>query len=217
MIITIEEIKNVFNEYNAKAFDNELPMPRFELMSTKSLLGQLKRNRVLGEMCYTIRISTYYDRAFEGFRNTIVHEMLHYYIRFKGIKDTSSHGRIWKTRAAELNRNFPELQIQRCSDVQGDISDVIKEKKSENGNKYEYVALCIFEDKMPYACVIPSNKLFKFYTELKCWKKILDVKIIYAPWSETYKLKHIKTRCSIRRIEKCNYNRLMEYKEVKIY
>ena len=217
MIITIDEIKSVFDEYNKKAFNNELPLPMFELMETKSLLGQFRTRRIMGEKVYIIRISKYFDRAFEGYRNTIVHEMLHYYIRFKGIKDSSSHGYQWKKYAAQLNNKFPELKIQRCSDVQGGISNEVAEKKFRNKiGKFEYVAIGRFANGKMYACVLPKTKLSTFYYGLKDWTKVLSVKVVSAPWSETFDLTHLKTRISVRFITEETYNRLNKYKEIKL-
>ena len=86
MIITRELSIQLFNEWNKKAFDNKLPIPSFEIMSTKSILGQFRWRKIgRDEIGYTIRMSNYFDRPYKDFVDTMVHEMLHYYIRYNNI------------------------------------------------------------------------------------------------------------------------------------
>ena len=140
MTITLKEVKEQFDIWNKKAFNGELPTPAFELMQTKSLLGQFCPRKVMGVPTYKIRISVYYDRPLQSYIDTIVHEMLHFYIKFKGIKDTSSHGREWKRMAAELSRKF-NLTITRTNPAGGGVSEAVIEKKKNS--KCEYVTNCI--------------------------------------------------------------------------
>lgn len=210
MSITIPQIKDLFNEWNEKAFNNELPVPSFELMQTKRMLGQFKWRRLgYTSMGYTIRISTFYDRPIASYIDTIVHEMLHYYIKYKGIKDTSSHGRKWKEMAAELSRKF-NLTITRTNPVGGGISNAVLEKMAEKKvAKYEYVFVC----KMKYgrygAAVAPSKNINKLKPRFSNWKAVEDYKVVKAPWNQTYKLRHLRTACGIGYITKEQYNELL--------
>ena len=99
MIITLAEIERQFDKWNDTIFGGELPRPTFELIQTKRHLGQFHWRKIgTDKMGYSIRISVFYDRPLEAYVDTIVHEMLHFYIKYNGIKDTSSHGRIWKAK-----------------------------------------------------------------------------------------------------------------------
>ena len=212
MIITLEEIKKQFDYWNAKAFNGELPTPQFELMQTKRMLGQFCPRKIMGVETYKIRISVFYDRPLESYIDTIVHEMLHFYIRYKGIKDTSSHGRIWKMEAAKLSRKFG-LTITRTNPAGGGATEAVKAK---NGGKTEYVFLCKMKDGHYGAAVIPPMKLDTFAKRYNRWKAVSDLKCVLLPWNESYRLRHIRTCAGVNYITKDRYQELMLFKNVKL-
>lgn len=207
MIITIKEIKEQFDIWNKKAFNNELPTPQFELMQTRRMLGQFCPRKVMGKDTYKIRISVFYDRPFESYIDTIVHEMLHYYIKYKGIKDTSSHGRVWKRMAANLSYKFG-LTITRTNPAGGGATDAVKEKK--NG-KTEYVIVCKLNNGRYGAAVLPPAKVSYFKSQFEHWRMVITFKVIKAPWNETYRLRHLKTRAGVNYITKEDYDKFFQY------
>jgi len=210
MIITISEIENQFNIWNKKVFNNELPVPHFELMQTKRLLGQFCPRKVLGEYTYKIRISTFYDRPLSAYIDTIVHEMLHYWIKYKGIKDTSSHGREWKRLAAKISREH-NLTITRTNPAGGGVSQNVLDKKNEKNIKQEYVFLCKMRNGRYGAGVCPVTKIHVLYPRFKDWRAVESFNVIRAPWAETYHLRHLRTVCGVCYIPKKIYDELLTY------
>lgn len=218
MTITIKQINELFNEWNKKAFNNELPIPSFELMQTKRTLGQFRWRKIgIDKIGYTIRISTFYDRPLESYIDTIVHEMLHFYIRYKGIKDTSSHGRIWKRMAGELSDKF-NLTITRTNPAGGGACEAVIEKRaSKKVAKYEYVFLCKMRDGIHYgAAVAPSSNIYKLVPRFKNWKAVVTFKVVKAPWNETYALRHLRTACGVGYVDKKIFDDLWQYNGIKI-
>lgn len=61
---------------------------------------------------YTIRISNYYDASEKQFKSTLLHEMIHYYIAVKKIKDTSSHGVVFRRMMKALNTHGWDIGIK---------------------------------------------------------------------------------------------------------
>lgn len=99
MTLTIDFIANSFKQFNDEYFNGELNTPVFEIMSTKNLLGQC-----CWKPTFRIRISNYYRRSEKEYQNTILHEMIHLFIRQKGIKDTRTHhGRVFYKYADFIN------------------------------------------------------------------------------------------------------------------
>ena len=217
MIITISEVKEQFDKWNGTIFNNELPTPSFELMHTKRLLGQFRWRRIGSDkLGYTIRISTFYDRPFALYVDTIVHEMLHYYIKYKGIKDTSSHGREWKSMAAKISRKYG-LTITRTSPTGGGVSEHVLEKAAEkNVAKFEYAIVCKMNDGHFGASVVPSNKLYYVAPHLRDWNAVKEFKIVKAPWNLTYALRHLRKAVGVRYITKDQYNELIRCKEINL-
>lgn len=106
--ITIEWLENEFNKFNKLYFNGELPLPHFVIFHPKTTLGQFQpcmRLTPFGNPIGApiIRISNYFIRPIKEIQTTLIHEMIHYFIHFKGIEDTSSHGKKWKELAAQIN------------------------------------------------------------------------------------------------------------------
>jgi hypothetical protein len=139
--------------------------------------------------------------------------MLHYYIKFKGIRDTSSHGRIWKAKAAEISRRF-NLNISRTNPAGGGASKAVLEKKaSKNVAKYEYAIVCKMRDGYHYGVgVAPLCKLDKLVPGFRNWRAVKEFKVVKAPWSETYHLRHLRSRVGVNYIPKAEYDALLKNK-----
>lgn len=106
MVLTLDFIAQSFHKFNKEYFDGKLETPRFEITNVKSYLGQyhwkyapdgsLKDN--------IIHISKMFDRSETDYQNTIIHEMIHQYIRQNHIKDTRRHhGRVFNSIADRIN------------------------------------------------------------------------------------------------------------------
>lgn len=60
---------------------------------------------------FTLSISNYYDQTEYQFRNVLLHEMIHLSIAASGIKDTSSHGVVFRGMMARLNREGWNISV----------------------------------------------------------------------------------------------------------
>ena len=184
MEINRNKIEEIFNVWNKKAFNNELPTPYFEVMTTKSLLGQYTQKNIRGEKYHIIRVSNFYNRSEQEYTNTVVHEMLHFYIDFKGIKDTSSHGKIWKKMAQDLNKRFRTLQIERCGQLQGGINENVLEQKRIA--KSQYVAIGKTISGKYVGGIIPKNKVNAIFDRWKKWNIIKEAHLVYAEKNDAF-------------------------------
>lgn len=116
MELTVEFIRESFHKYNKKYFKSELIEPNFSIINTKTILGRFKcKKSAYSKNVYIIEISKYYLRNEKQYDNTIIHEMIHQYIKQKGIKDSSSHGYYFKSIANVINRDGWE--IYRCNSM----------------------------------------------------------------------------------------------------
>lgn len=87
-----------FDRFNTEYFHGELPRPAIELSRSRTRVGTMscKRSRMLGRVRlsdFKIRVSTFYQLSERECMEVLLHEMIHYYIAYKGMRDTSSHGR----------------------------------------------------------------------------------------------------------------------------
>lgn len=110
MELTAAYLREKFRAFNAAYFGGELPEPRLVVSNARTQLGLFscvrRRKWLLGKASatgFTIKVSEYYDLPEEEYLNVLLHEMIHYYIAYKGIGDTAPHGVHFRRLMAALN------------------------------------------------------------------------------------------------------------------
>lgn len=101
-----------FNYLNKVIFDNELTIIPLKWNNHKKTRGVFKyyTSRVRGNILVHydkepwIEISKFYNFSLDKIRNTLAHEMLHYWFWFKRIKEKDAHGPIFYSKMLELNK-----------------------------------------------------------------------------------------------------------------
>lgn len=110
MIPTIEYIQHHFDEYNARFFGGALPPIRIKLSNARTFLGKVTftrhRSWLFGPTRnenFVLRINARIDLPEELVQDTILHEMIHYYIAVNQLRDTSTHGRLFRGEMKRIN------------------------------------------------------------------------------------------------------------------
>ena len=110
MTPTVEYLEERFDTFNRMCFDGALPRIPIKLSRARTFVGRLIyrpvrdwRGRVVRREDFILRISTYFDLPEAEIEDTLIHEMIHYWIAWKGIKDTSSHGKEFRRIMMEIN------------------------------------------------------------------------------------------------------------------
>jgi hypothetical protein len=112
MKATIEYVKLKFAEFNELCFEGKLKMLPFKLSVARSSLGQIrfgKEQNPDGTWHYfgfQFVISNKLDLPEREIEDTILHEMIHYYILSNQMQDTSPHGDIFIRIMKDLNVRF---------------------------------------------------------------------------------------------------------------
>jgi hypothetical protein len=116
-----------------------LPTPIFEAVGRFDLLGKFewhnngkKDKKPIRNQ--TIKMSSYYDYPESDFVNTMVHEMIHYYLAWNRIKDNKPHGKQFMKMASELNKKYRlDVTVKKDASSYGLTEDApksVKRKKS---------------------------------------------------------------------------------------
>jgi len=112
MRATIDYIKRKFDEYNELCFEGKLkPLP-FKLSNAKSFLGAVFYQREKNPdgtwhyYGFVFKISTVMDLPENVVEDTILHEMIHYYIMSNQMQDTGPHGKLFIAKMREINVKF---------------------------------------------------------------------------------------------------------------
>ena len=93
-------------------FGGALPLPVIRVSKAKTYLGAVtyKRKRTwYGKVVisdFKLCISARYELSESLLEDTIIHEMIHYYILYNGLKDTSPHGKLFRQMMKAINEKF---------------------------------------------------------------------------------------------------------------
>ncbi len=118
MTPTVEYIQARFEEYNARYFDGTLPTLPIKLSNARTFLGKLcykkRRAWLFGPYNYSdfvLRINTRMDMSEELLQDTILHEMIHYYIAVQHLRDTRTHGQLFRQHMKRINADGHHITI----------------------------------------------------------------------------------------------------------
>jgi hypothetical protein len=156
MKATIPYVEKKFEEFNQLMFDGKLPKLPIELSDAKTFLGLCvykKRRTILGRTeCYDfkLRISTRIDLVEAEVEDIIIHEMIHYYIGYNNLKDSSAHGRVFRHIMNTINEKFG-----RHIKISHKLTREEKEQLYDTKRRWRVVAYVTFNDGRTGIKVLP--------------------------------------------------------------
>ena len=154
---TIDYIQSRFDEYNSLYFGGLLPALPIRLSHANGFLGKVtfvrKRQGLFGgykNTDFVLRINARIDLPEEVVEDTILHEMIHYYIGVNQWKDSSTHGQLFRR---EMNR------INAAGNRHITISHRLSEEEKQQAmvHKERVVALVTFEDGRQGIKIVPKQ------------------------------------------------------------
>lgn len=153
---TIQYIEQKFKEFNTLMFGGKLTMPPIQLSNARTFVGQCaaKRRHTLfhGTQLYDFRLkfSVLFDLPECEWEDTIIHEMIHYYIGANGLKDTSSHGQLFREIMDTINKRYGRNLTITHKSTPEQKEAVISKKKV-----WHVIALVYFADGRKGIKVLP--------------------------------------------------------------
>jgi predicted SprT family Zn-dependent metalloprotease len=112
MKATKRYVEQKFEEFNRLCFNGQLPKLPIELSDAKTFLGVCvykKRKTADGKVepyDFRLRINTRIDLPEEIVEDTIIHEMIHYFIGVNKLEDVSSHGPVFRHIMNSINERY---------------------------------------------------------------------------------------------------------------
>lgn len=102
MTASIDVISTYFKRFNATMFASRLPEVPIRLTDSGRSLGQcVQRGKE-----FELRFSTRIDMPEQQLEDVVIHEMIHLFIMYNGLRDTSPHGHIFKALMESINANY---------------------------------------------------------------------------------------------------------------
>lgn len=164
---TLGYIKEKFDYYNRLCFGGTLPVPQIGLNMRYGEMG-ITRFRTVVEQDgrysntdFSIEISIRRDLPEEEYIDTIVHEMIHYYIAYNNIEDDSPHGTVFQQKMNEITNAYG-IRVT----IAFDPSD---EYLVNSITRFRYVCVADFEDGRMGLAVVAKNRLFQL------WQRMQDI------------------------------------------
>lgn len=112
MIATIPYVQDKFREFNQLFFKGSLPELPIELSDAKGFVGVCKhKKRRLDDGSvelydFRLSINTRIDLPEQELEDTIIHEMIHYFIGINRLEDSSSHGPLFRHLMKTINEQY---------------------------------------------------------------------------------------------------------------
>lgn len=162
---TIQYVKDKFDTFNNLLFDGVLPSIPVIITDSKSYYGVFafkRKTNILGKSyCYDLqmRISRRFDLPENELEDIIIHEMIHYYIYHKNIKDTSKHGMVFVKMMDEINSKYGR-NISISKTVNKEVAN------SDTRKRLHYVCVSELPDGRLGITVSAETRIFDIWTDL---------------------------------------------------
>lgn len=107
---TVAFLQQQFDLWNTRCFEGLLPAVPIQLSRARTYRGQLaykRRRKLFGgweAYDYVLRISIRMDMPEDEVVDTLIHEMIHLYIATQRLKDSSTHGSVFRKVMQAINQ-----------------------------------------------------------------------------------------------------------------
>lgn len=177
---TIEYIREKFGEFNRQMFGGRLPELPIVLADAKGYLGQVvSRGERLPDgrvrkSDWEMRINTRVDLPEQEVEDTIIHEMIHYFIDWNGLQDKSSHGPLFIALMNSINDTFG-----RSLSISHQSTEEEQRQAVSSRRTWHVVAVAVMTDGDCGVKVLPRNPstVLKFYDAMKTAQGVGDLNL----------------------------------------
>jgi len=161
-------------------FAGQLPKLPIELSDAKTFLGMCvfqKRklpNGTFEHYNFRLRINTRIDLPEQEIEDTIIHEMIHYYIGINNLEDTSSHGPIFQHMMKSINEKYGRhLTISHKGTAEQN------EQAHDTRQHWHVVAVVSMKDGKTGIKVLPRvlPKILNYFNTVGADKKVAGIKL----------------------------------------
>lgn len=166
---TIPYLRERFEYFNTLIFGGRLPEVPIALCEVSSFVGQHKSNiRNLPDgrrefYGHQLRFSTLFDLPERELEDTLIHEMIHYFVAYNGLQDRSPHGPLFKALMNSINETHGRsIGVSRRM-THGELDNVKNSRK-----KWHVIAILHFTGGETGVKVLPRviPKIIEYYKNI---------------------------------------------------
>ena len=166
MIASETFVRKTFARFNKLCFEGTLPAIPIVLTKAGTFLGKMmfKTRRdffglVTSRCDFRLKISTGFDLPEEELEDVVIHEMIHYYIAYRNLRDTSVHGETFRRIMETINQKYDRhITIRHHGEPQQNLV--------RNGSamyRKHYLCVSTFPDGNKGITVCATTKIFELY------------------------------------------------------
>lgn len=191
MEIRVEYVERKFNKFNELMFAGRLPKIPVYLTESKRFLGlcrwSIKKlpNGRKEYYDYQLRINTRIYLPENEVEDVIIHEMIHYFIAYNGLEDTSSHGNIFKSIMNSINTNYG-----RNVSLKYKMSEEQRSQICGTKPQWHMIAVIYLTDGSTGVKVLPlyESKILNYYNYVANANNVrgVDLYMHYDPFFNQY-------------------------------
>lgn len=172
MIPDLDFTSKSFHKFNEMIFAGKLPTPRFRLTHARTFHGKLvyKWKQTFPRRVsydFEMRISTDFDFPQEEWEDVVIHEMIHLHIASNSIKDSSSHGPMFRRMMADINRRF-----NRHISVSGKATP--EQKNADKRIRGHYLCLAKFSDGRLGVAPAAKSRIFELWDIVRYFPNVVS-------------------------------------------
>ena len=169
-------IEKKFEEFNKLMFAGELHKLPIELSNAKTFLGQcifkIRRltNGKTEKYDFRLRINTRIDLPEQELEDTIIHEMIHYYIGINQLNDTSAHGQIMDAINVRYGRHMT---------ITHKVTKEQREQAYDKRQHWHVVAIVEFKNGKTGIKVLPRivPRILNYYNKIGAINSVSQIKL----------------------------------------
>lgn len=182
MIPDINFVNTTFSRFNDLIFGAGLPVPKFCMTHARTFRGKLTyrvANAYGRRKCtdFEMRISLDFDLPTDVWEDVVIHEMIHLHIAVNSIKDSSSHGPVFRKLMTEINRRHG----RHISVTARTTKEQLDADKRTRGH---YLCLAKFSDGRLGVAPVAKSRIFDLWRTFSAWPEVVNVSWIGTvdPW-----------------------------------
>lgn len=193
---TLQFIQERFDFFNHRIFEGRLPKIRIRISSSVRTYGSLRHPRVFRSAPkasdFTLSVSDRLDLDRAVIEDTLIHEMIHLYILYFRIEDSSAHGPEFRRMMNMINsRHGRNITVSRRADSAERASDRVVRPRlvivSELAGGERAVTVCSPRSAARFAETLKSD------SRIRKWDLYLSADPVFAsyPLSRTLRFYRI--------------------------
>lgn len=178
MRASLDFLEESYRKFNQECFAWTLPVVPLHISRSRRMLGCLRfvRGRCGGHETYrdfSIHISNRLDMPRNVVEDTLIHEMIHLYIVYNGLKDSSAHGPVFRAMMAEINRRHGRnVTVTHMSSAE--------ENASDEARRAHYMCLTTFRTGEKLLTLCARTRIFEFHRRLGMMEEVEAVEWFYS-------------------------------------